>query len=254
MLRVGGRGLSQPVCPRGFARTLLVMVATLASLFLASESARGAAWTALAPDALNSSTQVTPIDLGTNVAGSPLDTSPAVSHLGVAISPDGRTGYVVSAGSGVLIPIDLSTGSATVGTPVNLTGSAGTVYIAISPDGRKAYVSDTAHNAVVPVNLTTSPATVGTPIPVGTAPLGIAFSPDGSMAYVAGPGNGTVTPITVATNTPGTAISGVGTSPNQIAITPDGSTAYVTDNGSTRCTRSRCRPGRSDRRSRSAPA
>ena len=175
---------------------------------------------------------MTPIDLGANVAGAPLDTTPAVSHLGVAISPDGRTGYVVSAGSHVLIPIDLSTGSPTVGTPVNLTASAGTVYIAISPDGRKAYVSDTAHNDVVPVDLTTSPVTVGTPIPVATAPLGIAFTPDGSMAYVAGPGNGTVTPITVASNTPDTPISGVGTSPNQIAITPDGKTAYVTDNGS----------------------
>ena len=226
------RALSQPACTRAIARTLLIVVATLAGLFSASASARAAAWTALAPDALNSSTQVTPIDLGTNVAGAPLDTTPAVSHLGVAISPDGRTGYVVSAGSHVLIPIDLSTGSPTVEAAVNLTASAGTVYIAISPDGRKAYVSDTAHNAVVPVDLTTSPVTVGTPIPVATAPLGIAFTPDGSMAYVAGPGNGTVTPITVASNTPGTPISGVGTSPNQIAITPDGKTAYVTDNGS----------------------
>jgi DNA-binding beta-propeller fold protein YncE len=229
---MGDRAFGQPPYPRGIARALLIMVATLAALFSATASARAAAWTALAPDAQSNTMQVTPIDLGSNVAGSPLDTTPAFSHLGVAISPDARTGYVVSAGSGVLIPIDLSTGSPTVGTPVNLTGSAGTVYIAISPDGRKAYVSDTTHNAVVPVNLTTSPATVGTPIPVGTSPLGIAFSPDGSMAYVAGPGNGTVTPITVASDAAGTPISGVGTSPNQIAITPDGKTAYVTDNGS----------------------
>ena len=208
------------------------MVTVLAGLLSASASARGAAWTALAPDAQNTSTVVTPIDLGSNVAGSPLDTTPAVSHLGVAITPDGRIGYVVSAGSGKLIPIDLSTGAPTVGTPINLTAVAGTVYIAISPDGKKAYVSDTAHNDVVPVDLTTSPVTVGTPIAVGTAPLGIAFSPDGSMAYVADPGAGTVTPITVASNTPGTPISGVGSSPNQIAITPDGKTAYVTDNGS----------------------
>jgi DNA-binding beta-propeller fold protein YncE len=234
---MGDRAFGQPTCARGIPRTLLIMVATLAALFSASASARGAAWTALAPDALGTSTLVTPIGLGNNVVGSLLDTTPAVSHLGVAISPDGRTGYVVSAGSGVLVPIDLSTGSPTVETAVNLTGSAGTVYIAISPDGSKAYVSDTAHSAVVPVNLTTSPATVGTPIPISTSPLGIAFSPDGSMAYVAGPGNGmpgngTVTPITVASNTAGTPISGGWTSPNQIAITPDGKTAYVTDNGS----------------------
>ncbi len=229
---MGDRARRQPTCPRGLARTLLIVVATVAGLLWSSAPGRAASWTALAPDAQSASTQVTPIDLGSNVAGSPLDTSPAVSHLGVAISPDGRTGYVVSAGSGMLIPIDLSTGSPMVGTPINLTGSAGTVYIAISPDGRKAYVSDTAHNAVVPVDLTTSPATVGTPISVATSPQGIAFSPDGSMAYVAGPGNHTVTPITVATNTADTPISGVGTSPNQIAITPDGKTAYVTDNGS----------------------
>jgi DNA-binding beta-propeller fold protein YncE len=233
---MGDRALSQPACPRAIARTLLIMVVTLAGLFSASASARAAAWTALAPDAQSASMQVTPIDLGTNVAGSPLDTSPAFSHLGVAISPDGRTGYVVSAGSHVLIPIDLSTGFPTVETPVNLTASAGTLYIAISPDGRKAYVSDTAHNDLVPVDLTTNPVTVGTPIPIDATPFGIAFSPDGSMAYVAAPGtgigNGTVTPITVASDTPGTPISGVGTSPYQIAITPDGKTAYVTDNGS----------------------
>lgn len=229
---MGNRTLSQPICLPAIARTLLIVVAALAGLVSASASARAAAWTALVPDAQSTSALVTAIDLGTNVADAQLDTTPAVSHLGVAITPDGRTGYVVSAGSHVLIPIDLSTGWPTVGTPVNLTASAGTVYIAIAPDGSKAYVSDTANNDVVPVDLTTNPATVGTPIPIGTAPLGIAFSPDGSKAYVADPGAGTVTPITVASNTPGTPISGVGTSPNQIAISPDGKTAYVTDNGS----------------------
>jgi YVTN family beta-propeller protein len=216
---------------RAAARALLIMVLAVAALLATSPSAFGAAWTALAPDANSAHTQVTPIDLGTNVAGSPLSTSPAIAHLGVAIAPDGRTGYVVSAGSHVLIPIDLSTGSPSVGTAVDLTAT-GTIYIAISPDGSRAYVSDTANNDVVPVDLTTNPVTVGTPIPVGNSPHGIAFAPDGSVAYVADTGAGTVTPITVASGTPGTPITGVGISPYQIAITPDGRTAYVTDNGS----------------------
>ena len=231
--RAVGRPRRWTAGTRGIARTLVIMVATLAGLLWASTSAGAAAWTALAPDAQSSSTQVTPIDLGSDLAGPPLDTTPAVSHLGVAISPDGRTGYVVSAGSGVLIPIDLSTGSPTVETPVNLTGAAGTVYIADlagRQEGVRVRHGSQRRRAGRPDDEPGDGRDADLRRHRAAGDRVLAGRVDGVRG---GPRQtGTVTPITVASNTAGTPISGVGTSPNQIAITPDGKTAYVTDNGS----------------------
>ncbi|MHB1835563.1 MAG: PKD domain-containing protein, partial [Solirubrobacteraceae bacterium] len=228
--------------PRSSAATALACFACVATSVLwgpLSGIARAGSWLALAPDAQNGTQQVTPIDLGTAVAQAALTTTGAESHLGVAISPDARTAYVVSAGSHELVPIDLTTDPAAVGAPVDLTGSPAPAstrvpaYIAISPDGDTAFVSDPVNDQIVVVNLTTSPVTLGTPIdlPAGAKPHGIAFAPDGTSAYVADYGTGQVSPIDVATGTAQTPIS-VGIHPDQIAVTPDGRKAYVTDNGS----------------------
>jgi YVTN family beta-propeller protein len=204
-------------------------------------TASGASWTAVAPSAYSPDALVTPIDLGTNTAGAAVSTPGATAQLGVAISPDGRTAYSVSAGppggSHALVAVDLTTSPPSAGTPVDLTGTPAppsprnTQNIAISPDGRKAYVSDSANNQVIPIDLTTTPVTVGAGITVGSDPEGIAFSPDGATAYVADYGPGTIIPIRVSTDTAMTPIP-VGTHPRELAITPDGKTAYVADNGS----------------------
>ena len=172
---------------RGLTRAL---VAGLLATGALAGSAHAADWTALVPDVSNSGCQVTPVDLGTNTAGSPITTG-GCAALGVAITPDARKGYVVEALSDKLTPIDLATNTAE--TPINLPAGSAPLWIAISPDGSTAYVPDFANHQVLPINLSSS--TVGTPIQVGNHPRGIAFTPDGTKAYVSNYGDGTVTPI-----------------------------------------------------------
>jgi YVTN family beta-propeller protein len=185
---------------------------------------------------LSTSDSVSPVDTGTQSAGSPV----AVGSLplGIAITPDARTAYVVNAGAtgatGQITPLDLATSPPSAEASIDIPNSPGN-FIAISPDGRKAYMSDPRDGRVFPIDLTTSPATPGTAIDVAGNPEGIAFSPDGRTAYVAQNANtggaAEVIPINVATDTPGTPIVGVGPHPFAIAITPSGTKAYVTDAG-----------------------
>ena len=202
-------------------------------------AARAASWQALVTDASFASSSATPIDLGTNAAGPALATGGSAG-LGVAISPDARTAYVVNAAqsglTGQITPIDLTTSPPVAEASINIPNSPGN-FIAIAPDGRKAYVTDPSDGKVFPIDLTTTPATVGAAIVVGGNPEGVAFSPDGSRAYVAenagSSGTPEVLPITVATDAVGTAITtGLGPHPFWIAITPDGTKAYVGDAGS----------------------
>ena len=236
LIRGGQRGGTSR-CGGAPWRVLCVLL-VCPGAFVPVAGASASSWKALVPSALNGDSLVTPVDLGLNAAGPAIQTPGAVAQLGVAISPDGRTAYSVSAGSHALVAVDLSPSPPTAGTPVDLTGSPppasgrNTQNIAISPDGRKAYVADSNNDQVIPIDLTTTPVTLGAPIAVGAGPQGIAFSPDGSMAYVADNGAGSLTPIMVATDTALPAITGVGVHPRELAITPDGSTAYVADNGS----------------------
>jgi YVTN family beta-propeller protein len=212
------------------SRSLLI-VALLGALLAVPATAR-AGYLALVPDATynnGSNGYVAGFDTGTNARTDLFEAGNGM--LGVAIAPDGRTGYIVGTATHTLTPVDLTKTPLAAGTPLALSGAP--TYIAIAPDGRKAYISDGAYgadNKVIVTDLTGSaPAVAGT-IDVGLKPHGIAFTPDGTRAFVANFGDGTVTPIDAATDTAGTPI-GVGVHPDQIAITPDGSRAYVTDNG-----------------------
>jgi YVTN family beta-propeller protein len=73
------------------------------------------------------SNNVTPIDVATNTAGTPIPAGD--SPVGIAITPDGTTAYVV--GDSVA-PINLATNTA--GTPIPVGSSP--QRIAIAPDGR----------------------------------------------------------------------------------------------------------------------
>jgi len=226
------------VLPRGDGHRVRLL-AVLAVLFatLIAGSAQGASWQALVTNASLGQSTATPIDLGTNLAGSSIATA-GTGGLGVAIAPDARTAYIVDAGAtgptGQITPVDLTRSPPSPLATVNIPSSPGN-FIAISPNGRKAYMTDPRDGKVFPVDLTTSPAMPGPAIEVGGNPEGIAFSPDGSMAYVAENANTSgaaeVIPITVADDVAGAPITGVGPHPFAIAITPDGKTAYVTDAG-----------------------
>jgi len=177
---------------------------------------------------------VTPITTATNTPGKPIK----VGHRPrlIAITPDGKTAYVVNQG-GTVTPI--ATATNTPGKPIKVGGQPYSA-IAITPDGKTVYVANTGTNTVTPISTATN--TPGKPIKVGVnrkvtppgghsffespEPWAIAITPDGKTAYVASFASGTVTPIATATNTPGKPIK-VGKGAWAIAITPDGKTAYA---------------------------
>ena len=178
--------------------------------------------------------QVTPILANPLQAGAPNDAGapiPVGTHPdAIAITPNGRTAYVVNFGSDNVTPVDVATDTAAPAGSWIPVGSEPDA-IAISPDGSYAYVANSGDGTIDKIALATGQ--VVDTISVGGSPTGIAISPDGTTAYVTDNGNGfdTVIPIDLANDQPGGQIP-AGTDPVAIAMTPDGATAYVVDAGS----------------------
>jgi YVTN family beta-propeller protein len=184
---------------------------------------------------------ITPINLVTGLAETPITMGTNFFVGPIAITPDGSTAYVGNENTGAVVPVDLATKA--IGTPIpacTSTPDDRSGGIVISPDGATAYVSCTLSNSVVPINTSTN--ATESPIFVAPGPSALAITPNGATLYVANSGvfdvvNGqvmqisdgtTVTPVDLATGTAGHPIT-VGTEPEAVAITPDGTTAYVTN-------------------------
>jgi YVTN family beta-propeller protein len=127
---------------------------------------------------------VTPIDTTTNAAGAAIPV--CCSPVAVAITPDGKTAYVITEASqdpnlftGTVTPIEI-TNNNKVDTPIPI-GIAPT-GIAITPDGTTAYVTNRLSDSVTPIDTATK--TAGTPITLGSEPFYVAITPDGKTAYV----------------------------------------------------------------------
>jgi DNA-binding beta-propeller fold protein YncE len=145
----------------------------------------------------NFGADVTPIDLATKQAGTPI----AVNGSGIlALSPDGKTLYASVVGS--VVAVNLS--NQTVGTPFPIGFRPSGMVV--SPDGKTLYVTNYSKMEVVPVDIASaeaaaaiasSPAAatgtpsptasatpaaplpgLGTPILVGNEPVGIAIGKD----------------------------------------------------------------------------
>ena len=164
---------------------------------------------------------VTPINIATNTAGTPI-TVGAGGNLSrtdaIAITPNGSTVYAGNYTSDDIVPITVATNTA--GTPI--TAITNPLAIAITPDGSTAYITEDGTPGHV-VALTLANSGLGTPITVGNNPQGIAITPDQATAYIAnynGLGASVVTPINLANNTAETPIT-VGDGPQSVAITPD---------------------------------
>jgi DNA-binding beta-propeller fold protein YncE len=130
---------------------------------------------------------VIPFSTATNTPGKPIGFG-AASIMGIAITPDGSTIYVLSQPSGQQEGLGVSGDD---GTPP-CTGPPGDV-----------------------TPIATATNTVGRPIKVGCSPFAAAFTPDGQTLYVGGQ-SGTVTPITTATGRAGKPIKVEG--PQEILI------------------------------------
>ena len=118
-------------------------------------------------------TALKPIKIGTGQPGQP-GPSP------IAITPDGKTAYVVNLIAGTVTPISAATN--TPGRPVVVKSSPGVLLdgIEIAPDGRTAYIlKEIFEPASFPgtvIPLRTATNTLGKPITVGTAPSAIVFA------------------------------------------------------------------------------
>jgi YVTN family beta-propeller protein len=158
---------------------------------------------------------VTPIATATNTPGPPIPVGSG--PWAFAITPDGKTAYVINFYSHSVTPI--ATATNTPGPPIPV--GQGPRAIAITADGRTAYVASWQGGTVTPIETATNMA--GIPIEVGEGARAIVITADGETAYVGVWGEpGTVVPIATATNTAGTPIE-VGDGPYAIAITPGAS-------------------------------
>jgi hypothetical protein len=124
------------------------------------------------------SNALTPVNTATNTAGKPIKVAEVPNAI--AITPDGRTAYVVSnpgfggKGSNAVMPI--STATNTPGRPIPV--GNGAFGIAITPDGKTAYVADSGYDrghTVTPISTATN--TAGKLIQVGKGPGPIAITP-----------------------------------------------------------------------------
>jgi len=212
------------------AAIVLVAGATITAEILSRKATPATAYVASAGTGT-----VTPIDVATGRAGTPIPVGNGADA--VAITPDGKTAFVANYGANgsghTVTPIDVATGRA--GSPIKV--GDGPDAIAITPDGKTAYVANYGNqngngDTMTPIDVATG--RTGTPIRVGSGPWAIAITPDGKTAFVANYGansGNTVTPIDLTTGRVGSPIR-VGDGPDGIAITPDGETVYVANHGS----------------------
>lgn len=168
------------------------------------------------------SDKVIPINTDTNTPSAPIivGNSPG----GIAITPDGSTGYVTVSSLNKVVAIDLATNTVISAIP---TGT-NPLITAITPDGKAAYVTNYGSNNVTPIDLTTNPPTPGIAIPVGLNPIYIAITVDGKKAYVVDTTSAALTVIDLTTKTPIGTIP-VGIRPVAATTAPNGTRVYVTE-------------------------
>lgn len=173
---------------------------------------------------VNNAFAIYPINLVSGTVGAPIKAG-GWQPVSMAITPNGKTVYVVYQGEGVT-PINTATNAP--GPQILVTGSP--FGIAITPNGKTAYVTSDSGNVgtgvITPIRVVTN--TPERAISLGTLlPASITVALDGKTAYVSGYGG--VIPINISTNRAGPPIGydyGDHTV-DSIAITPDSRIIYV---------------------------
>jgi hypothetical protein len=191
---------------------------------------------------------IVPVDIGTNMPGNPIPipvTEPVMYPVATAITPDGKTAYVVVSPNGqyggAVLSLDLTT--RVWGIPLaipsfNTPDESGTYVtpgaIAITPDGKTAVIVALDGTGLLAIQVNLASNAARTPIPITTTRYGgsdsgfIAIAPDNKTAYVttatdltyATPGGGAVVPIDLAANSAGTPIVMTGSHPTAIITAP----------------------------------
>jgi len=144
----------------------------------------------------------------------------------MAITPDGKYGYVTNGGASWVSLIDIATN--TVLPAPGLVGPFnGPNGIAITPDGKYAYVTNQYIPTVTVIDIASN-TVLSTPGLTGAfnQPNNVVITPDGKYVYVSNAGDTTVSIIDINTNTVVNTIDGFSL-PTDMAITLDGNFIYV---------------------------
>lgn len=180
---------------------------------------------------------ITAISTRTNKAIATISLGIGNLPLSLAITPDGKTGYVLEdenpeqANIGVVVPLNIAT--STLGSPIPV--GTNPIAMVFSRDSRFGYVLDSGEGrgpgVLVKIDLATNLVTGH--VQTGIRPDAMAITPDGNTIFVVNSQNavnaiGNVLPVRTSTVTAGKPVR-AGWVPSAIEITPDGRTAYVLD-------------------------
>ena len=148
--------------------------------------------------------------------------------IGVALSPDGRTGYASghSGNDDVIWTVALTPGpTMKFGKSIVLPRGSFAAGLAMSPDGSRLYVAENLANAVAVIDTRTKAVLMS--IPVGRQPWGIAVHPTLPRVYVTNRVDRTVSIIDTESMAVIDDPVPTGNGPNAIAVSPNGAKIFV---------------------------
>ncbi len=155
-----------------------------------------------------------------------------VLFMGVALSPDGRTGYASghTGADGVIYTMTVAPGpSLTLGPTITLPSGSYPAGLAMDPHGDKLYAAENLADKLAVID--TQTRNVLSEIPVGHQPWGVAVHPTLPQVYVTNRVDQTVSVVdSDAMNVVATVTAGNG--PNAVAVSPNGAKVFVANAGS----------------------
>lgn len=175
---------------------------------------------------------VSAIDTASFSSIATIPVAPSADPIGIAISPDAQTAYVVNLGSNTVTAINVATNTVvnTFSLPV---GALQAFALAVTPDGTGLYVVSDGSNTITHFNIPSGTVQTAAIPSGGVGPSAIAISPDGTTAYVCNSGSNLVSRIDLSTDSLLTGSIAVGPNPSAIAITPNGQFVYVCNSNDT---------------------
>jgi YVTN family beta-propeller protein len=151
-----------------------------------------------------------------------------VLFVGVALSPDGRTGYASGhteiGFQDVVYTVTLAPGpTIKLGSPIQMPPGSFPAGMAMSPDGNRLYVAENLANKLAVIDTATTSITE---VPVGRQPWGVAVHPTLPQVYVSNRVDRTVSIVdTESLEVIATVPAGNG--PNAVAVSPNGAKIFI---------------------------
>ena len=172
--------------------------------------------------------------VGSSVPSDSGGPSPASGPLGIAISFDNSTLYVINTTSQHLVAFSLSNPDMPVISAVVTTPSGSFTFIAVTPDNTKAYIADVNSSNVYSYFLQNGQINPKATIPTSQpSPLGMVITRDGKTLYAACNSPTNAAQISVIDTEIDTIVSNISinatTNLLDIVITPDDKFLYVVD-------------------------